>query len=83
MRRNNNLPVGIGANIRDVVASPPLENWSLPTLDTGGGISHFHSNRGNEVAKDDCKRSPPFEKGGKPLRSSFRYNVNRLDYLGT
>ncbi len=30
----------------------------------GGGISRFHSDRGNEVAKDDRKRSPLlFSKG--------------------
>jgi len=46
-----------------------LANWSLPTLATVGGISRFHSDRGNEVAKDDRKRSPLLKRGaGGDLR---------------
>jgi hypothetical protein len=44
---------------------PPLKNWSLHTLETGGGISHFHSDRGNEVAKDDCEGSPLWKRGDR------------------
>jgi len=57
---------------------PPLENWSLPTLDTGGGISLFQSDRGNDFAKGDRRRSPLLKSWSLPTLDTVGYQEAAL-----